>query len=244
MRWLSKTWDKRPDLAELELIGVASVAGAIWTFLKLADRMEDGTLERFDERVLLAFRPGDDLTNPIGPEWVEVAVRDVTALGGSSVLSLVTLSVIGYLFLTRRWRTAAFVLAAVVSGGGINLWLKESYARDRPALVPDIGPTYSASFPSGHTMMSTVTYMSLAALLARTQEKRRVRAYLVGVATLMSVMIGISRVYLAVHWPSDVLAGWAAGSVWALLGWSILRWLQRHRLAEEPGEEGLDLDDD
>jgi undecaprenyl-diphosphatase len=243
MRWLSKMWEKRPDVAPPALIALASVAGGIWAFIKLADQMEDGTLEAFDERVLLAFRPGDDLTNPLGPEWVEVFVRDVTALGGTGVLSLVTLSVLGYLVLTLRWRTAAFVLAAVASGASLNFLLKGNYGRDRPALVPGIGPIYSASFPSGHTMMSTVTYLTLAALLARTQERRRVRAYLVGIATLLSILIGISRVYLAVHWPSDVLAGWAAGSVWALLGWSSLRWLQRHRMAEEPGEEGLDIDD-
>jgi undecaprenyl-diphosphatase len=235
MSRLSDWWTTLRSRVPPLLIGLALVAGGSWLYLELADVAREGTAQAFDEQLLLAFRTPDDRTDPIGPVWLEGVVRDITALGGVTVLSMVTVSVVGYLLLTQRARTALFVTVAVTSGALLTFWLKEAFGRERPALVPDIDPVYSASFPSGHTMMATVTYLTLAVLLARTGKRRRVRAYLIAVATLLSILIGISRVYLAVHWPTDVLAGWAAGAVWALLGWSVLRWAQRRGVAEEPG---------
>jgi undecaprenyl-diphosphatase len=222
------------------LIVLAVVAGGIWLFLWVADLVQTGTVETFDERVLLAFREPDDRTQLLGPQWLEVTVRDITALGGVAVLSLVTITVIVYLLLTNRARTALFVLVAVSSGALLTFWLKEAFGRERPTLVPDVDLVRGAAFPSGHTMMATVTYLTLAALLAGTQERRRVRAYLIGSATLLSILIGISRVYLAVHWPTDVIAGWAAGAVWALLGWIVLRRFQQRGVTEEPEDDAYE----
>jgi undecaprenyl-diphosphatase len=233
---LSKAWSSFRRRVPAALLVLALVAGGIWLFLWLADLVESGTVETFDERVLLAFREPDDRAQLLGPQWLEVTVRDITALGGVAVLSLVTITVIVYLLLTRRARTALFVLAAVSSGALLTFWLKEAFGRERPTLVPDVDLVRGAAFPSGHTMMATVTYLTLAALLAGTQERRRVRAYLIGSATLLSILIGISRVYLAVHWPTDVIAGWAAGAVWALLGWMVLRRFQQRGVTEEPGD--------
>jgi undecaprenyl-diphosphatase len=222
------------------LIILALVTGGIWVFLWLANMVDAGTIEAFDERVLLAFREPDDLTELRGPEWFEIVMRDITALGGVVVLSIVTLTVVGHMLLTRRRRTALFVAVAVSSGALLTFWLKEAFGRERPALVPDIALVPGAAFPSGHTMMATVTYLTLAALLGGTEKRRRVRMFLIGTATLLSILIGISRVYLAVHWPTDVMAGWAAGSVWALLGWVVLRWFQQRGVTEEPGDQIID----
>ena len=236
---LSQVWTSFRRRVPPALIALALIAGGVWVFLWLADLVQTGTVETFDERVLLAFREPGDRAELLGPHWLEVMVRDITALGGVVVLSLVTITVVVYLLLTKRSRTALFVAVAVSSGALLTFWLKEAFGRERPTLVPDVDLVRGAAFPSGHTMMATVTYLTLAALLGGTQERRRVRAYLIGSATLLSILIGISRVYLAVHWPTDVMAGWAAGAVWALLGWMVLRWFQRRGVTEEPGEDPL-----
>jgi undecaprenyl-diphosphatase len=233
MSRLSGWWLILRDRVPLVLIVLALVAGGIWAVVVVVDLVQAGTVQAFDEAVLLAFREPDDPTELLGPEWAEVLVRDITALGGVGVLTMVTLAVLGYLLLTKRARTALFVAVAVVSGALLTFWLKEAFGRERPALVPGIGRVPSAAFPSGHTMMATVTYLTLAVLLARTQARRRVRAYLIAIATLLSILVGISRVYLAVHWPTDVLAGWAAGAVWALLGWLVLRRFQQRGMTEQ-----------
>ncbi len=240
MKQLSKLWSTLRGQVPPILMVLVLVAGGIWLFVVLADLVEAGTLQAFDERVLLAFREPDDPTELLGPQWMEVVVRDITALGGVAVLSMVTFAVVGYLVLRGRQRTALFVMVAVVSGGLLTFWLKDAFGRERPGLVPFLDPVHTAAFPSGHTKMATTTYLTLAVLLARTEKRRRVRAYLVAVATGLAILVGISRVSLAVHWPTDVLAGWAAGAVWALLGWVVLYWLQERGAAERQGDEGIE----
>jgi undecaprenyl-diphosphatase len=115
--------------------------------------------------------------------------------------------------------------------------LKYSIDRDRPALVPHGSVVYTASFPSGHSMLAASTYLTMGALLARVQRRRRIKAYILMVAITATLLVGISRVYLGVHWPTDVIAGWTAGTGWALLCWLLARWLQAHGAVEnEKGE--------
>jgi len=207
-------------------------AAALYVFAALADAVGDGGTRALDERMLLALRVAGNLSNPIGPKWFEEMVRDVTALGSTGVLALMVLAVTGYLLLMGKRKSALTVLASVVSGVIISQTTKMAYARPRPELVPHGAEVYSASFPSGHSMMAAVVYLTLGALLARTQADRGVKVYILCIAVLLTILVGASRVYLGVHWPTDVLAGWALGGMWALLCWSVMLWLQRRGAAE------------
>jgi undecaprenyl-diphosphatase len=163
-------------------------------------------------------------------------MRDITALGGTAVLTLGVLAVTGFLALMRKTHAAVTVLVSVVSGMVLSQAIKWAYARPRPELVPHGMETYSASFPSGHSMMAAVVYLTLGALLARHQAQPRMRVYVLLVAVLLTVLVGISRVYLGVHWPTDVLAGWCLGAAWAILCWFAMLWLQRRGTVEQAAE--------
>ena len=108
----------------------------------------------------------------------------------------------------------------------VSTLTKLGFGRPRPDLVPHATQVYTASFPSGHAMMAAVTYLTLGALLARVQPRLRLKLYLIGLAATLTVLVGCSRVYLGVHWPTDVLAGWTLGAAWALGCWAIALWLQ------------------
>lgn len=217
-----KTWIA---LARREIVPIAIFLGLalpILAFLNIADEVFEGEGEVawFDEGLLHALRTSDP-ADPIGPRWVEEWVVDLSALGGFAVLSLVTAFAIGYLLTLKRWGSALLLLAATVGGTAISEGLKIGFNRPRPDLVAHIVETTSMSFPSGHAMLSAVTYLTLGALIARTQEKRRLRGYVLGAAILLTLIIGMSRVYLGVHWPTDVLAGWCLGAAWALACWAV-----------------------
>lgn len=179
----------------------------------------------FDERLLLALRSPGDPADPIGSRAFELAVVDVTALGGFAVLTLLVLMACGYLAVMRRWGDAALLLAATISGTMISEWLKAGFDRARPDIVAHVVETTSMSFPSGHAMLSAVTYLTLGVMLARAQKRRRLKTYILGSAIVLTLLIGVSRIYLGVHWPTDVLAGWSLGAGWALLCWAIAAWL-------------------
>ncbi len=203
------------------LLAFVLVAGAVWGFAELADEVIEGETASFDERLLLALRTDDDVSDPLGPVWVEELARDITGLGGFGVLTLLTAAAAIFLLLQRRAGTALYLLLAVGSGILVSSLLKLFFDRPRPDLVPHAQAVYTSSFPSGHSMMSAVTFLTLGALLAAVQESLRLRAYLLGIAALLSLMVGTSRVYLGVHWPTDVLAGWTAGAAWALMCWAL-----------------------
>jgi undecaprenyl-diphosphatase len=164
--------------------------------------------------------------------------RDFTALGGVAVLLMITLAVVGYLILADKQRIAVFVFAAVCGGLVLSSLFKTAFDRPRPDLVPHLSYVYSASFPSGHSMMSAITYLTLGALLARIHKGRALKIYFLGLAMLLTFAIGLSRIYLGVHWPTDVIAGWAAGASWAILCWLVALWLQQRRVVE-PEANGI-----
>ena len=219
------------------LLALALAAAAIWGFAELADEVMEGETHAFDEQILLALRSPTDRSDPLGPSWLEEAMRDFTALGSVGVLSFITLAAAGFLALQRKTHAALFVLVAVGGGQLLSTLLKIGFDRPRPDLVPHGSVVYTASFPSGHSMMAAVTYLTLGALLARVQPRRRLKLYLVALAIILTVAVGVSRVYLGVHWPSDVLAGWAIGAAWALLCWAAALWLQRRGEVESEGPD-------
>jgi undecaprenyl-diphosphatase len=203
------------------------VAAAVWAFIELADEVLEGSTAAIDEAILLALRDPADSTQPLGPPWLEEMMRDFTGLGGTGFLTLVTLAAAGFLVLRRKHKAALAVLVAVGVGIMLSMAVKFGIDRPRPDLVPHGSYVYTASFPSGHSMMSAVVYLTLAAMLARVQPQWRLRIYILGVAVLVTLLVGFSRVYLGVHWPSDVLAGWAVGAAWALSCWLAMLLLQR-----------------
>lgn len=224
-----KTWI---DLARREIVPIAiflGIALPVLGFIEIADEVTEGEGEVrwFDDGLLLALRTNDP-ADPLGPHWFEMSVMDISALGGFAVLALVTLLAVGYLLSLNRWPDALMLLAATLGGTAISEGLKMGFNRPRPDLVAHIVETTSMSFPSGHAMLSAVTYLTLGALLARTQERRRLRGYILGAAILITLLIGMSRVYLGVHWPTDVLAGWCLGAAWALICWVAATWLTRN----------------
>ena len=239
LRWLREQAQFRALISHVTgferrtLISIILAAAALYAFAKFADAVIEGGTRAFDERVLLALRTPGNLADPIGPRWVEEMMRDFTALGSTGVLTLMVLAVGGFLAMTRKGYATLAVLVAVISGVLLSQTMKWAYARPRPELVPHGAEVYTASFPSGHAMMSAIVYLTLGALLARTQSGQGVKAYILSVAVILTVLVGTSRVYLGVHWPTDVLAGWALGGVWALFCWLAMLWLQARGQVED-----------
>ena len=186
-------------------------------FIVLSDEVLEGETQQLDERMLLALRSPEDPSQPRGPWWLRRTAEDVTALGGIPVLALVTLAVCGFLLLVRRYRTLLLVLGATLGGAGANVLLKQFFARPRPSVVPHLTEVVSQSFPSGHAMLSATVYLTLGALLGQLAERKRLKIYVLAVSLLLPFLVGLTRVYLGVHYPTDVLGGWVAGLAWALL---------------------------
>ena len=201
------------------LAAFAIVALGILTFAAIADEAGEGEARAFDTSIILALRAPDNPSELIGPAWLDIAVSDVTSLGGFVVLGFLVLSVVIYLLMQGRWKNAVVVAGASASGMILSEGLKIGFGRPRPELVPQLAEVHSLSFPSGHAMLSAVIYLTLGALLARFHKRKRERALIMLYAVLVTIMVGASRVYLGVHWPTDVIAGWALGAAWAALWW-------------------------
>ena len=224
-----------PRLARLRAIGILPAvmllicAAAIYGFLAIADEVSENEIASLDSSILLLFRNPADVSDPLGPAWLEETMAEITALGGYPVLVVLVGVVVGYLLVARRTRPALFVLASILSGAVVSHVLKLLYDRPRPDLVEHLVSTHTASFPSGHATMSTVVYLTLASLIVRLVPQTRVRVYVICVAVALALAIGISRIYLGVHWPSDVVAGWALGVAWASLSWLVASALRGRR---------------
>ena len=216
------------------LLAFAGIACGIWLFAGLAGEVMEGETQAVDQRLLLALRHPGDLS-PLGPPSVQDAARDVTALGGVTVLTLLTVVTGGFLLLDGKKHMALFVYGSVAGELSGAVYSKTcSSALGRAPWCGMEPCLHGTSFPSGHSMMSAVTYLTLGALLARSHQRKRLKAYFLLLAALLTCLVGISRVYLGVHWPTDVLAGWTAGASWAIFCWLVARWLQgRHAIEAE-----------
>jgi len=226
------------------LLGATTFCLCLWGFLELAEEAPGGAFLPREARIMRALRQPDDLAKPIGPAWTVEGARDLTALGGAVVLTLVTVLVLIYLLLHRAHGAALLVLCATFGGFLLSSWLKQFFDRARPAIVPHLAPAVSASFPSGHSMLSSVVYLTLGSLLARTVAPRREKIFFIAVSLLLTSLIGFSRVYLGVHYPTDVLGGWSAGTAWALLCWCVAYTLQQRGEVKRAGALSLENDED
>lgn len=216
------------------LVTLLLVALAGWLFLELGDEVIEQEPIAFDESLLLALRDPENLEDPLGPWWLEEAMRDISALGSSIVGMLFTGVVVIYLLLARRPRLALFTGIAVYGGMAVIVLAKGLFARERPDVVPHLVFVGNEAFPSGHSMIATIMYLTLALLVAQLTRSGRLRAYIVAVAVAVAVLVGFTRVYLGVHYPSDVVGGWALGIAWALPWGLALRYVERPRSAVQP----------
>ena len=223
------------DLVMLVSLAVIIVTG--WLAVELADEVLEGTTQQYDEWVLRKLRTPGDMTDPIGPEWFEDLWRDMTALGSVPVLTLVTVACAGHLLLRRRHRIIVLLAAATVGGLLVSVVLKDLFSRARPEFASGTSHVMTASFPSGHSMLSAIVYLTLGVLLARTSTHYRFTLYSLTVAVLVTVLVGLSRIYLGVHYPTDVLAGWSFGLIWALMCWLVAYVLQKSGIIERPREQ-------
>ena len=215
------------------LVIVFLCAASMLAFVAIAGEVVEGDTHRLDMAILMALRTPGNAADPIGPPWFEEMMRDITALDSYAFIIIVVASAVGYLGLVRRLGLAGLMFAAVAGGMLISNLLKTAFDRPRPQ-IDDAVRVFTASFPSGHATLSAVTFLTIGALLTRVNVEGRVKLYFMAVAVILTILVGMSRIYLGVHYPSDVLAGWCVGSAWALLCWGTALWLQSRGQIEAP----------
>lgn len=227
-------WWKARDLQLLA--GLAAIGCLLLVFIKIGRSVSVAGTDKIDQTILLLFRNTPD--DPIGPYTFEAAVMHISALGSGMVTGLIVLLVTLFCVIAGHWRYAALMVACS-AGTGLAMWvLKGFYERDRPSIVTHIDPPGGHSFPSGHSMISAALYMTLAVLVSRTLERRRLRVFVIAAGCFLTLLVGVSRMYLGVHYPTDVLAGWTAGLIWALVCGLIVRKLGKRGAVPTPHAEG------
>jgi undecaprenyl-diphosphatase len=236
-------------LAQREIgpIAVVLAVGAfLLAFRHIAEEVGEGDTHAFDSAIIWGLRVPGHPGTPIGPAWLTTAATDVTSLGSITVLSIIVLLVFGLIAALGRLREACVLLTASLGGMVLTGLLKDFFQRDRPPLVLHLAPAVNASFPSGHATLSATVYLTIGPLIAHFAQRRRVRVYALSAAVILALTVGCSRVYLGVHWPTDVLAGWCVGSAWALLCWSAALFCERmagRRLTTAPVRQPLEGSD-
>jgi undecaprenyl-diphosphatase len=217
---------------------LVAAVGAIWTFLGLADEVSEGETRQIDRTLILMLRTAADPADPLGPRWFEEVMRDITALGGFTFLTLFVIIAVAALAFYRERRQALVLGVSIALAAGANDLLKLMFDRARPDLVSHGSYVYTHSFPSGHSMLSAATFLTTAAILSSFQAQRRAKAFIFTIAVLLTVSVGVSRVYLGVHWPTDVLGGWTLGAAWALIARIVLSlWREVSPAEAEPLRE-------
>jgi undecaprenyl-diphosphatase len=211
------------------LLWIFVILLGILIFILIANAVSEGETNHFDLMILKSLRVQGNLHQPIGPEWVDLAMHDITSLGGGTVIVIITVIVVGFLLLQKNYSAMWLILIATIGGALVGLGLKELMGRERPPAIFHLVYVNTLSFPSGHSMISAVVYLTQAFLLSRIQKKKSIRVYIITVALILTFLIGISRIYLGVHYPTDVLAGWSIGFTWALLCWFVVWYLQERK---------------
>lgn len=218
------------DVEALTMLGAAMVIVlAALVFLVVAGQVSDGDTQKFDEAIVQWFRRADDPAMPRGPAWLREAGIDITALGSFSVILLLVLAVSGFLWIHRQKRLMALLLISTGTGFLLNWLMKIAFARPRPSVVRHLREVVTPSFPSGHAALSAVVYLTIGVLLFQVVKGRQARLYCLAVAMAATGLVGLSRIYLGVHYPSDVLAGWATGIAWASACWLAAQYAERRQ---------------
>ena len=215
------------------IAAVFIAASLLLLFGAIAEEVVEGETHRLDRAVLMSFRTAGNPQDLIGPDWFEEMIRDVTALGSYAFVIIIVTAATGYLLMIRKLGLALLLVAAEAGGMLFSTLLKQLFDRPRPDLE-HAARVFTASFPSGHATLSAVTFLTLGALLTRTTADRKSKLYFMGTAIVLTILVGLSRLYLGVHYPSDILAGWCIGSAWAVLCWGGAFWLQRRGNVEKP----------
>jgi undecaprenyl-diphosphatase len=223
-------WLRARDLQLLAAL--AAIGVLILVFVAIADEVTELSTQELDEAILLALRAAPD--DPVGPYEVEAGVMHLSALGSGVVTTLIVLVATVFFALAGHWRYASLMVACSVGCGVIMSLLKGLFERARPTVVTHIDPPGGLSFPSGHSSISAALYLTLAVLIARTLQQRKLRIYVVCVGVMMMVLVGFTRVYLGVHYPTDVLAGWTLGLTWALICGTVVRQLGKRGVEDIP----------
>jgi len=219
---------RRLERAELKLLVIGlGLCGVLFLFIRLAGEVMKGDTQTLDVQIIRSLRSAADPALPIGPAWMEGVLIDVTALGSPIVLGLIVLIITGYLLLEARYVTAVIVLLSSISGEILNETLKVFFERPRPSVVTHLRTVVTASFPSGHAMESAIIYLTLGALLMRVVEGRITKVYCMAMAMFLTLIVGVSRVFLGVHYPSDVLGGWMLGFFWAAVTFLVTQRFER-----------------
>lgn len=209
------------------------VVTGVWAFVEIADEVREGEIQHFDDWAIRSLRSKENPAEPVGPGWLHEVGRDITALGGHAILSLMVLGVVLYLWMQKAYHALWLVLISTVGGMLLTGGLKRLFSRPRPDVVEHLTQVYTSSFPSGHSMLSAAIYLTLGVLLARLVKELRIKAFFIIVAIFLTFIVGLSRVYMGVHYPTDVMAGWSAGLAWALLCWLVAAYLQRRGKVEQ-----------
>ncbi|WAC59890.1 phosphatase PAP2 family protein [Brevundimonas sp. SL130] len=225
----------------MALTALFVTAISVTSFIEIADAMTEADGQAFDHQVLALLRPyADDPGRPWGPGWLKEAAADITSLGGIAVLGLFALIVIVFLLSQRKWLSSLLLALGLAGGVMLSEGLKAVFERERPPQLMQAVETTNASFPSGHALLATVFYLSVAVMLTRAFPRPGFKIFVLGVGMVMALLVGLTRIYLGAHWATDVFAGWAAGSAWAMALWlaayGIARWQKRRRapLQDEP----------
>ena len=230
-RWLRAAFERAHTI--VGAVGIFLVAGLIVgiagtaAFVALASEVREGETQGFDEAVIRWIGAHH---SPL----LDRAMLEVTALGtGVTVLMIV---VIAALFLTLNQHKYSAILLLVATTGGLvlNGVLKLGFERPRPSIFVPVVDTVSSSFPSGHAMSSAIVYGTVAYLAARLHRRRWARWLVMMFALIVIVLISFSRMYLGVHYPSDVLAGVIIGLAWAGFCMATLEAIQRYALRRAP----------
>jgi len=221
------------------LVNLFILVTALLVFTYVAKEVIRGETQEFDEWVLNYLRDDGTIKLPIGPSWFTGLMTDITALGGATIIFLITAAVVFYLLIQKHYEFMWLILIATIGGALLSFGLKELFARERPPLIFHLLTVKSLSFPSGHAMISSVVYLTQGALLAKVQLNKNLRVYILLVAIILVFLIGISRIYLGVHYPTDVLAGWSVGLAWASLCWVAAKYLQRRKKRKSKSKSKL-----
>ncbi|MEO7773549.1 MAG: phosphatase PAP2 family protein [Steroidobacteraceae bacterium] len=208
------------------LLAVVPLGAGVLLFAELAEETIEGEEMGFDRAILLAMRSTNDVHDPRGPDWLTRAAIDFTSLGGHAVLATLVVLVALFLLLTGKRAASLLLLGSSVGAALLSAATKSIIARPRPDVIAHLVETSTASFPSGHALLSASIYLTLGVMLASVHSQRTLKLYFMITAVLLTLLIGMSRIFLGVHWPSDVLAGWCLGTAWASGCWLLATWLR------------------